>query len=315
MTSGEAMDTPIANIISVEQNSQRQILRIAAASTVYSRAKQVLAFQVVLTVLGGFAWSIAVARFPEAKVWASFYSFTVALVDALVLERIQSELRKQGAKIQELFDCELLHLPWRRLTAGDPPDPEVIAERGNRYIRKNPDLSRIKDWYPPSVSMVPLPLARLICQRSNAWWDASLRRRYGVGLQVLLWLLGVFVFALAIRAGMSLENFVLAVLAPLTPAILWGVREIRKQTSTTEALGKLKGHIEQQWNAALNSTVKGEGLDRTSVEIQNEIFHLRSGSPFIFNWVNQLLRDRQQKTMNEAADEFVAQALSKISGE
>ncbi len=308
------MDAPVVNAMSKEQNSDQQVLRLAAASAVYSRAKVVLAVQASLTVVGGFSWSIAVAKFPQYKVWAAFYSFTVALMDALVLERLQSRLRKQGAKIQELFDCQLFHLPWRGLLAGDPPDPELLIEEGTRYARKYTNLFHIKDWYPPAVSKVPLPLARLICQRSNAWWDASLRRRYSVGLQVVLWLLGVFVLVLAIRSGMTVEKFVLAVLAPLTPAILWGAREIRKQTSAMKELEKLKGHTELQWKAALSGGLAGEPLERASIEIQNEIFHLRSRNPFIFDWLNQLLRDRQQKTMSQAAEELVAQALSKVSG-
>ncbi len=308
------MDVPAVNAISVEQNSERQVLRISAASAIYSRAKQVLALQIVLTVLGGFAWSVTVAWLPQARVWAAFYAFVVALLDALVLEKTQSALRRSGAKIQELFDCELLHLPWRRLTAGDLPDPEGVTEQGSSYIKKNPDLSGIKDWYPPAVSKVSLPLARLVCQRCNAWWDASLRKRYSVGLQVVLWLLGAFVFALAIHTGMTLETFVLAVVAPLTPATLWGVREIQKQDSAKKELDDLKSHIQQQWQAALSGSLAGDALEQASIEIQNSIFQSRSKNPLIFNWLNKQVRDRQQETMNRVAEELVAQALSKTGG-
>lgn len=303
------MSAAPANAIGIEQNSERQVLRVAAASGVYSRAKLVLAFQAALTVLGGFTWAIAVAKVPTLKVWAAFYSFSVALLDALVLERLQAELRSRGAKIQELFDTELLHLPWRRLVTGDPPDPEEVTNEGTSYTQGRTDLSHIQDWYPVAVSRVPMPLARLICQRSNPWWDASLRRRYCVALSLLLGLFVVFVLVLAIQTGMTVETLVLAVLAPVTPAILWGAREIRKQTSAMKALEKLKGHIEQTWDAALRGTLEGDALDRAGVDIQNEIFHLRSGNPLIFNWVNKLLRDRQQRTMNQAAEELVSQVL------
>ena len=37
--------------------------------------------------------------------------------------------------------------------------------------------ARLKDWYPPVVGDLPLPLARAICKRANCWWDAELRRR------------------------------------------------------------------------------------------------------------------------------------------
>ena len=305
------MKLPPVNSISADQNSDKQIQRLAAATAIYSRAKLILALQVVLTVVGGAVSAIVVAKVSGLKVWVASYSFGVALLDALVLEPEQSELRKMGAKVQEIFDCELLCLPWRKLVTGDHPDRELVVDEAAKYNSKHPDLSGLRDWYPVAVSRVSLPIGRLICQRSNPWWDFTLRGRYRLGLKVILWSLGAFVFAIAIYTRLTIGTFVLAVLAPLTPAILWGTRELRKQTTAIEALGKLKEHIGDTWNAALEGTLKDELLDQASIEIQNEIYRSRAQNPLIFNWVNGLLRNRQQKSMNDAAEEMVAEALSK----
>src|SRR6185437_418465 len=88
------MNQPPENRIGLEQNSDQQILRLCAASAVYARGKQILGLQATLTVLGGFASPIAVASFPQFRVWAAFYAFAVALLDALVLESLQSEQRQ-----------------------------------------------------------------------------------------------------------------------------------------------------------------------------------------------------------------------------
>src|ERR1022692_2591358 len=45
---------------------------------------------------------------------------------------------------------------------------------------------------------------------------------------------------------MTMDIFVLAVLAPLTPAILWGVREIRKNSSAADDLSKLQTYLVQR---------------------------------------------------------------------
>src|ERR1700682_161401 len=108
------MNQPSENRISSEESSDRQLLRLAAARAVHARGKQILGLQAAITVLGGFVSPFVIARFPQFKVWAAFYAFTVALLDALVLERLQSEQRQIGARIQELFDCDLFELPWRR---------------------------------------------------------------------------------------------------------------------------------------------------------------------------------------------------------
>jgi hypothetical protein len=303
------MNQSSENAIGSEQNSDRQLLRLAAASAVYARGKQILGFQATLTVLGGFASPIFVAAFPQLKVWAAFYAFSVALLDALVLERLQSDRRQTGAKVQELFDCDLFHLPWRRLVVGEPPTPEVVTEEGSRYKRGHKDFSHLTDWYSPAVSRLSLPLARLVCQRTNAWWDSTLRKRYCSSLKVLLWGLVLFVFALAIHRGMTMDVFVLAVLAPLTPAILWGVREIRKNSSAADDLGKLQTHIDGLWRDALAGHLGGDALEEESILIQNQVFHSRSKNPFVFNWVYRVLRGEKEKTMHEVAGQLVEQAL------
>ena len=297
------------NRIGTEQNSDQQLLRLCAASAVYARGKQILGLQATLTVLGGFASPIAVSNFPQFRVWAAFYAFTVALLDALVLEPLQSEQRQIGARIQELFDCDLFRLPWRRLVAGEKPTPEVVTEKGCRYKQQQKDLSQLIDWYSPAVSRLSLPLARLVCQRTNAWWDFTLRKRYCTSLKVLLWALVIFVFAFGIHRGMTMDVFVLTVVAPLTPAILWGVREIRKNSSAADDLMKLQTHIDGLWHEALTGTLKGNDLEEQSILIQNQIFHSRSKNPFVFNWVYRFLRGAKEKTMHQVTAQLVEQAL------
>jgi hypothetical protein len=302
-------DQPPENRISADENSDRQLLRLEAASAIYARGKQILGLQATLTVFGGFASPIAVANFPQLKVWAAFYAFSVALLDALVLERLQSDKRQTGANIQELFDCDLFQLPWRRLVTGEPPTPEVVTEESSGYKRSHKDLSHLRDWYSPAVSRLSLRLARLVCQRTNAWWDSTLRKRYCTSLRALLCGLVVFVFALAIYRGMTMDIFVLTVLAPLTPAILWGVREIRKNSSAADDLSKLQTHIDGLWNEALKGSLTGRTLDEECMLVQNQIFYSRSKNPFVFNWVYRFLRGAKEETMHQVAAQLVDQAL------
>lgn len=306
-------DIPL-NEIAAKENSDLQLLRLAAASQVYLRGKRILSIQAILTVLGGFASALLSASFPQFKVWAAFYAFTVALLDAVVLERVQSEHRQTGARIQELFDCELFQFPWRYLVVGERPTPELVTEQGAIYKRKHADASHLRDWYPPSVSALSLSLATLVCQRANAWWDSTLRKRYCTGLKVILWALVIFVFALAILRGMTMDVFVLAVLAPLTPALLWGVREIHKNSVAAEDLCRLETHINQLWHETLKGSLANDSTGAESILIQNQLFHWRSTNPFVFNWVYRLLRGRKEETMRSVAVQIVEQANCELNG-
>jgi len=138
-----------------------------------------------------------------------------------------------------------------------------------------------------------LPLARLICQRANCWWDAHLRRKYSFGLKVILVAVTIAVVMFGVESNRTLGQLVLSVIAPLSPALLWGIREIRKQDEAAEALDKLRSQVEQTWESALRGAVTSEAAEQISIAIQNEIFDRRSRHPLIFNWINRLARSKQ----------------------
>jgi len=95
----------------------------------------------------------------------------------------------------------------------------------------------------------------------------------------------------------------------LHPAILWGVREIRKNSSAADDLSKLQTCIDELWHEALAGNLTDKTLEEQSVLIQNQLFHSRSKNPFVFNWVYRLLRGAKEKTMHQVAADLVEQAL------
>jgi hypothetical protein len=108
---------------------------------------------------------------------------------------------------------------------------------------------------------------------------------------------------------MTMEVFVLAVLAPMTPAILWGVREIRKNSFAADDMSKLQTYIDELWHKALAGNLTDKALEEESVLIQNQIFHSRSKNPFVFNWIYRHLRGAKEKTMHQVAAELVEQSF------
>jgi hypothetical protein len=130
---------------------------------------------------------------------------------------------------------------------------------------------------------------------------------------VVLLILSIFVFAISLYRNLTLENFVSTVVAPLTPAFLWGTREIRKHREAAESLNRLKSYIEQTWTRALGGELTASDLTQESIQIQNEIFDLRSRNPLIYNWIHRKVREAQQKNMLKKAEELAHEALSRLS--
>src|SRR6516165_9774180 len=154
------------NTISTDQNMPRQLERLAAQRYLYSRAKNVLKLQTGLDLLTPIIIAVLVAFFPAFDIYGAFIAVSVAVLD-FFLDRYQSSRKKQAADIQEMFDCDVFDLECQELKVRRRPITEVIMEAAKKYKCTDSTYSCLQNWYPPVVDRIPLPLARLVCQRIN----------------------------------------------------------------------------------------------------------------------------------------------------
>ncbi len=297
------------NTIPQDQLAQQQLDRLAAQRQLYSDAKRIQAVQMFLAVPAVIALSFLGLWKPQLQVYGAFWGIAVALVDISFLTPWQRSLREQAAKIQEAFDCDVLQLDWPGLKAGQRPDVETITGAAKRYKRIDSDYSTLRPWYPVEVGRLPLHLARLVCQRANCWWDAELRRQYARWVIVTVCLVVVLVFLLGLVGGLTLERLVLAVLAPLLPALLLGLRQYQEHNESAAAVDRLKEHAETLWNQAIAGKLTADELARESRKLQDEIYDHRRRSALIFDWMYKRLRSDHEERMNKSANALVDEAL------
>nr|WP_298920801.1 S-4TM family putative pore-forming effector [uncultured Nostoc sp.] len=229
------------NNIPQEQNTQQQLDKLAAQRQLYSDAKALQIISVVISVPLVIAWSISVAILPKMSVYAGLWGIIVTFLELLIFSRLQNSTQEKAAKIQQIFDCEVLQFNWLNLNCGIRIEPETIIDASTRFKHKDPNYSTLKNWYAVSVGKLPIHEARIICQRSNIWWDAQLRRRYSKWVIFVLVTLSIIVFLIGLIGGLTLEKFLLAVLAPLTPAFVLGCVNILSITKLqTDLIGSEK---------------------------------------------------------------------------
>lgn len=293
------------------QDSARSLELLAAASTFYTRGKRTLAGQMALTIGMAVLLSFLAIHFPDFKVAATFISVTVVWLDVLFIDRIQAQFRKCGAKAQESFDCELFDLPWNDLRAGEKLEPEAIQQAAVAFTAKRTD-TKLRGWYPASVEVLPLPLARLLCQRACFWWETTQRRQYGRALLVAVVAALVLIGGWGVYRALSFGELILSVYAPLAPAIIWCIREFWRQSDAADALVKGRGFVDKIWIRAISGDLDAEQLARVSRQIQDSLFDSRSRNPLIFNWIYERLRSANEIAMNEAATRMGEDALSKV---
>ena len=234
----------------LKSDESRQYL--AASSYFTAKVKRLAAMRLLLTVLIPVALSISSGFFPPIRVWAALYGIVISIVDVSIIERKLREWKIDSAKIQECFDCNILDIAWNEIKIGSRPEREKISSASERYRQKRDD--EFKDWFPPVLRVLPQRLARIICLRESTWWPTEIRRLYLSWLQGVFITLSILAIVVCVAARVSMDTLVLAVLAPVSPTILWFAREIRQQKETTATLEELLGKIENTWNKAL----KGE---------------------------------------------------------
>lgn len=298
--------------ISTTQNQPQNIQRLAAQRYLYSRAKRLLTIQVLLAGTTPLAGSIAVALCTGAQSWAVLTGILATLLDRLYLDPSQCRFRELAATIQEDFDCIVLSLPWNNVLAGRHLAAEDIYEAAEKD--KQVPEAPLKNWYPTIIDSLPLHHARLICQRTNCWWGSKLRRQYRKYIVIVLTLIILFVVTLGLWTGMNLHKFVLAILAPLLPALLWGICEAKRQKQAATALDSLKDCADCLWQEVVQGKLVEPEATTRSRELQNAILLHRKTNPFVLDWVYRYLRRNYEDQMKVGAEQMVAQLKTSSGG-
>lgn len=296
------------NTILASQNDPRQLERLAAQKCLYSQAKKVMAAQILLTVAGAVAFAVLAIVFERLRVWASFYGISASLLDAAFLEPRLKSLRQQAALIQEEFDCEVLHLEWPEWKSGGKIDPEIIHAESSRYKKADSEFDGLKDWYDFELAHLPHHWARLICQRASVGYDIGLRRSYRKWVTVIVVVLFLGVFTFSLYSDVSMSKFILTVFAPLSPAILWGIREWKKQSEAIDSLDRLKKQADGLWKESLRSPDTQPDADGKARRLQDEILERRRNNPLIFDWLYTWRRDALEAQMKQIGAERIREA-------
>lgn len=298
-------------MIALEQNTERQLHRLAAQRQLYATAKRIFGWQLFLSGLITVTFAFIVVLDPSFKVLAVSWGILITLADIFWLTPWQKKLKDSAAKIQEMFDCDVLELPWNDLKAGKRPNHELIKEQSEKYAKKPLKNAPLENWYVhPEIDDLPIHIARIACQRTNCWWDAEQRRSYASYVVLIVTLIFIVVFGLSLKDGFSMENFVLKVLTPLSPIFLLGIRQYREQIDSASRLDKLKDYSESLWKDALSKKSKTEITTR-SRNLQDELLEHRRKSPPVFDFIFKRLRKSYNEKMSFGLGELINEAQKK----
>jgi hypothetical protein len=293
------------NEIHKKQVGPRMLDLLRARTLIYRRAKNVQAVGLMISLGFPIVGLIVSALLLPSKPFIALAALIFSFLEVLLLDRWRRTQLKNAAKLQEDFDCTVLQMEWNAFLVGSRIDPEdVFADACKKLSDK--DEQRLINWYPLAVKELPLHLARLVCQRTNLWYDSALRKRY----RVLLLSGCVVLIAAAGFASLAIDHtmtsFVLSVLAPMTPVMIWVLRECNRQAATCELLDRLNEEVKKLWDHSRRGGTEQE-ISMRSRELQDAIYNHRASSPLIFDWVYSLLRRKMEERMNAGAEHWVSE--------
>jgi len=297
------------NNIPSNQDSKENLEHFAASRHWYTRGKRIAAIQTWIAIGFPLVAAIIVTVFTsqEAKVWVTFFSISAAVVEAVLLDPMQKSRRLNGAVEQEMFDCAVLELDWPAGLAGPQPSIESTTSASGE-ITKSGSVSHFKGWYHSEVEQLPIHLGRIVCQRGNSWWDAEQRSQYARILRGLSIVVVLFVVVFSLTRKRPLEDLVSTIYAPLSPLVIWGLKEHERHTSASKLSARLRTQAENVWNDALKGAVQPDESARRSRDIQNGIFHKRSTAPFLPNWLKRRQDRNYQDKMGKLIDRLLDEA-------
>lgn len=282
------------NDIITKQNNEKNLFKLAAMRRLYSIGKLYMGIQIVL----GVPIVIVLALLPiiltdaqlnaihlnknDLNLFIVAYSIIISLIDYLYINPSVTKYKQTAACIQEDFDYTVLALPWNEIKESCP-DNEDISKYAHEYKKKQSDLSALNNWYSPiALSSLPLPVARIICQRTNCWWDSHLRRKFKRDLKISTVVLLFILIVISIAGGFTVSKLVTNVIFPFLPALIFSMRHIQENTLAIEGLEKRKNKADELWAKILREPLNFNGLEDLSRKLQDEIFESRKNSPLSF---------------------------------
>jgi hypothetical protein len=310
-------------MISDRQNTEINIQRLAAQRYLYSRAKRLHFIRLILTLPTILILSIIVALLKSKQITSSvgiqpydaswllaLASLVVFVLDRFIFEPVQQEQKAAAVAIQEEFDCDVLQIPRNDIELPKRPVRERIISNARHYLtRYGPD--KLYNWYAcPGDNLIPLSAARVICQRSNVSYDASLRQRYILTVLICGFVVSIGVVAVSVAHDLSLRGLLSSVIAPLLPIAGFVVGEIRQNRAAIQTLEDIRDCIEEQWDAVLSRDLRNNDLVHKSRQLQDRIYANRKGSTLIPDWLYEKLRTSNEALMEATAEQMKQQYLA-----
>jgi predicted pore-forming effector associated with SMODS systems len=264
-----------------------RLLKAAAVAHTRNQRAQALSFgvSIVLAVAGlpaGPGSWFGTALTLGGTLWAAVYK----AVMAPWAERYLAT----AATLQEMFDADLLGLPWNRVAVGDRLGEDEVSRLSRRF-RGNE--KRLRGYY--LVASAADPYDVLFCLEQNLVWGSRIRLRFAQLMLAVLVLWSVAGVVVTSATGGTVSRLVTGWFVPSLGLLLLCLDMYRTQMASTRERRRVLKLVRAVIDEPASPVITEPGaLIVFARQVQDTLYHMRRLQPRLPNWYFQHYHDQDK---------------------
>ena len=195
-----------------------------------------------------------------------------------------------AATLQEMFDADLLGLPWNRVVVGERIGDEEVSRLSRQY---RGDDDRLKSYY--LVAKAAPPYEVLFCLEQNLAWGSRIRLRFAqmmLGI-LLLWSAVGVVFSFMTDATVS--RLLTGWFVPSLGLLLLCLEMYRTQMASTRDRMRVLGLVRQVIDEPSSPLIASDAaLTVFARQVQDTLYYMRCLQPRLPNWYFRHYHDQDK---------------------
>jgi len=291
----------MANSIVELENRQEHLDQLKAARHLYTKVGNFSGVYMLFCVLIPVIISVGRILFITGSpiILQSMIAYSLAaLVVGLVFESKINSNRGLAAKLQQMFDSEVLGFEWNTYLWGQKPSLDEINDNIGNLANEG-----LMNWYDPMIGELEKPEAVLLCQRTNLAYDEQLRKSFNNILSVIALIVGLVVLSVNFYIDEGIRSAIVFIGVPLVPIIKWFLVTRKQNLEDIKMCSSLKRLIDDKLDD-LNAS-HGE-IDYTIIyRIQDGIYSHRKVAYKIPDFFYNMTRNKHENSTHIIVGQIV----------
>ena len=291
--------------ITEKQNEDFHIDELLAQQRIYSNAKTFQGLLIFITVPLPILIAIIIKISPDLidqTTWIFALYLIFASLGEMIFESTIGRLKKIAASIQESFDLDILNIESNETLNLAMIDKEIIRQYSKQPKQDIKKIEKVTNWYSINIIGLPTNIASILCQRTNIYYDFSVRKRYNFLMTIFAFFTFTTLLIISLINSLDLKSFLVEVVLPSIPIFVFAYKEINTNIESIDNLKHLKNLIETSLS---NLNINDEIEDSILRKIQDRIYTNRLLSPLIPDLIYKIVRPKLEDEMNYSIEERI----------